>query len=174
MARKFGRYLVSTGRDSDWASLTTTHHDCFMALVASGDISWCGVVPYFPARYVLAADLNERKVAKVWDELEALDYLVIDRKFGEVLVRSFVRHDEVLKKPNITKALILAWGRIRSPKVAFSLLCELARLADEQPENAGFQTIREREPDLHEMIEATRATGNPGEWFTDRFGVTVG
>ena len=170
----FGRYLVTTGRDPDWRMLTTTMHDCYMALVSSEDITWAGVVPYFPARYVLASDLTERKVAKVWDELAALGYLVIDKAVGEVAVRSFIRHDEVLKKPNITKAMCLAFDRIRSPRVAYSILCELGRLMDELGDDlAGFQTMQDYNPDLYTMVEGTHYSTGPGELFTERFGVTV-
>jgi hypothetical protein len=131
MARLFARYLVSTHKDPDWSKLTTLHHDCYMALVSSPDLSWAGVAPYFPARYVLAADLTERKVARVWDELAALDFLIIDKPMGEVCVRTFLKHDEVLKKPNIVKAFLTALELVRSPRILFCLCQEVATIHDE-------------------------------------------
>lgn len=126
MARLFGRYLVSTHRDTDWHRLSTAQHDCYMALVSSPDLSWAGVAPYFPGRYVLASDMNERKVAKIWDELAAIDYLIIDKPMGEVCVRTFLKHDDVLKKPNVVKAFLAALELVRSPQILSRLCQEVA------------------------------------------------
>ena len=149
--RQFGRYLVTTHRDPDWASMTTMQHDCYMAIVSSPDLSWAGVVPYFPARYSgLAADLTERKVAKTWDELAALDKLVIDKRTGEVLVRTFLRHDNVLAKPNIVKAFCSAYERIASPVIRDAIAREARRIHD--TEGAGWERtwelIEELSPEL--------------------------
>ena len=138
-------------RDPDWAAMTTMQHDCYMAIVSSPDLSWAGVVPYFPARYSgLAADLTERKVAKTWDELAALDKLVIDKRTGEVLVRTFLRHDNVLAKPNIVKAFCLAYDRIASTGIRESIAREVQRIRE--GEGAGWakswELIEELFPEL--------------------------
>ena len=166
MARIFGRYLVSTHRDADWHKLTTLQHDCYMALVSSPDLSWAGVVPYFPARYVLAADLNERKVAKVWDELARLDYLVIDKTMGEVCVRTFLKHDEVLKKPNIVKAFLTALDLVRSPLIRFELCQVVADIVTEGAiTEASLGVLEDLNPEL--LMVAN------GELTPEQFAVTA-
>ena len=109
MAREYARYLTKTHRDPDWATLSTAHHDCYMALLSSEDITWAGVATYAPLRFLLAADLTEKKVERLWGDLAAKHYLVIDKKAGEILCRSFLRHDNVLAKPNLTKAFVAAF-----------------------------------------------------------------
>lgn len=129
MPRLYARYLASTHRDADWSAMTTMQHDAYMALLSSPELSWAGVIGYFPARYAgFAADLTERKVVKTWDELADLDKLVIDKRTGEVLVRTFIRHDNVLAKPNITKAFCRAYDLIASEEVRSALVDEVGRI----------------------------------------------
>lgn len=132
MSRLYARYLTSTHRDADWAAMTSMQHDCYMALLSSPELSWAGVIGYFPARYAgFAADLTERKVVKTWDELADLDKLVVDKRTGEVLVRTFIRHDNVLAKPNITKAFCRAYDLVASAEVRSALVDEVSRIHDE-------------------------------------------
>ena len=132
MSRLYARYLASTHRDADWSAMTTMQHDAYMALLSSPELSWAGVIGYFPARYAgFAADLTERKVVKTWDELADLDKLVIDKRTGEVLVRTFIRHDNVLAKPNITKAFCRAYDLIASEEVRSALVDEVVGIHDE-------------------------------------------
>jgi len=149
MAREFARYLTSTHRAEDWHKLTTAHHDTYMALLSDEDITWAGVVPHVPARYAkLAADLTDKKVVKLWDDLARVRMLVIDAEAGEMLVRSFLRHDNVLAKPNLTKAFIRALGKVRSEAIRKAIRAELGRLFEEQPELAGWKQLEELLPEL--------------------------
>ena len=148
MAHRFARYLSSTHDDPDWAALTTLQHDCYMALVSSEVITWCGVLPYIPARFSsFAADLTPKKVASAWGSLERSGLLVIDKKASEVLVRSFVRHDEVMKSPNLAKAFLRAFGKVRSRKIKDALTTEIARLRKENPDWSGWGVIPEPFPE---------------------------
>ncbi|MGN8751008.1 hypothetical protein ACTNEV_11445 [Oscillospiraceae bacterium HCP3S3_D12] len=158
MAREFARYLVSTHRDPDWATLTTTQHDCYMALLSSPDLSWAGVVPYFPARYAgNAADLTPRKVAKAWDSLADANLLVIDHSTGEILGRSFLRHDKVLTKPNVTKAFCRALDRIASTAIRDQITAEVARIWSEEGDAlaSSWDVIADLLPHMSEQIGIT-------------------
>ena len=155
MAREYARYLASTHRDVDWHALTTTQHDCYMAILSSDDITWAGVVPYLPSRFAgFAADLNERKVARVWDELGALGLLVIDKQTSEVLARTFIKHDNVLAKPNITRAFCKAFDKVRSDALRAAIIGELRKLHRANPGLPGWGPFRELFAELFaELIE---------------------
>lgn len=149
MPREYARYMRTTHHDPDWHQLTTTQHDCYMALLSSDDLDWIGVAPYFPARFAgLAADLTERKVERAWDELAERGYLVIDKKMGEVMVRTFLRHDNVLAKPNIAKAAARAYERIKSPRVRDAVHRELVKLAGDHPDLNGWEPFAKLLPEL--------------------------
>ena len=155
MAREYGRYLNRTHRDGDWNSLTTLQHDCYMALVSSEDITWAGVLPYSPIRFAsFAADLTERKVERAWTELAERHFLVIDMTTGEILVRTFLRHDNVIAKPNLTKAFLTAYERVRSDKLRCAIKHELSRLLGAEPSLAGWKQIDERFPELFRELLA--------------------
>lgn len=162
MAREYARYLTKTHRDGDWQKLTTAHHDCYMALLSSEDLTWAGVAPYMPARYAaLASDLTEAKVLKLWDGLASARMLVIDRSTGEVLARTFLRHDNVLAKPNLTKAFLSAFDKVRSNRIRKAIRVELGRLFRDYPKLAGWKQLEEQLPELF------------GELFAEQFGGTV-
>ncbi len=153
MAREYARYLTRTHTDIEWSELSTMHHDCYMAILSSPGISWAGVVPYLPSRYSsLASDLTDRKVARVWDDLERHGLLVIDKRAGEVIARTFVRYDNVIAKPNLTKALISSYGLIRSNKIREALIGELVHLARDKPNLSGWQQFEELLPELFEEL----------------------
>jgi len=175
MAREYARYLTKTHRDGDWCKLTTAHHDCYMALLSSEDLTWAGVAPYMPARYAgLASDLTEAKVLKLWEGLAAARMLVIDRSTGEVLARTFLRHDNVLAKPNLTKAFISAFGRVRSARIKKAIRLELGKLFKDRPSLAGWKQLEELLPELFrelfqesvgtvpETVRGTDPGTNPG------------
>ena len=150
MAREYARYLTSTHRDDDWRALTALQHDAYMATSASETISWAGVAAYVPALLVgFNADLtNERKVEKVWAELANMGYLIIDKRAGELLVRTFIRHDGVISKPNLTKAMITAARKIRSDVILATIDHELTKLHQELPDLAGWRQCLEPSREL--------------------------
>jgi hypothetical protein len=120
-----------------------------MALLSSEDITWAGVAPYMPTRYAgLASDLNEKRVLKLWAELEAARMIVVDVATGEVLARTFLRHENVLAKPNLTKAFVSAFLKVRSAKVKKVVRLELSKLYQESPDLAGWKQIEELLPEL--------------------------
>jgi hypothetical protein len=71
-------------------------------------------------------------------ELVAALFLVIDEDTEEVLIRSFLKHDGLLHKPNVTKAMVSAFTRISSPLIRGVIVHELTRLHERYPEWNGF------------------------------------
>lgn len=158
MGREFARYLTTNHHDPDWFEMTTTQHDVYMALVSSPNITWAGVVPYVPQAFAgLAKDLNEKKIVRVWRELEALNKLVIDESTGEVCARTFLRHDKVLSKPNIAIAFCKAFPLVRSAVIRRSITVEVTRLHREHGHEwaKSWDIIREQSPELFERVTET-------------------
>jgi hypothetical protein len=150
MAREFARVLLSVWNDDDgWKMLNSVDHDVFVALLTSPDLSWCGVAPLLPQRLVeFSADLTLRKVHNSIRALEAARLVVTDDKTGEILVRSYVRHDGVMAKPNIVKAMLRARSKVRSESIRDAIDAELNRIHDQSPTLAGWTTMVTIEPDI--------------------------
>jgi hypothetical protein len=152
MARTHARLLVSLWNDPDWLALTSQQHDVYTALLTTHDLSWCGVAPLLPQRIVMwSSDLTARKVQTALDVLashEAGRFLVIDETTAEVSVRTFVRHDDLLKQPNVVKAMLAALDRVRSRTLRDAIVHELRRMRQEAPDLHGWDVIRSRDPEL--------------------------
>lgn len=158
MARKHARLLVSIWSDEDWLCLSSMQQTTYLALLGSVDLSWCGVAPLLPQRLVgKSADMtNERKVRSCLDALQADPgrFVVIDESTGELLVRTYVRHDEILKQPNVTKAMAKAIEKVHSPRIHQAIVIELRRLYREDPDLNGWSSFALIKPELFETLSA--------------------
>ncbi len=156
MAHEFARYLTSTHFDPGWSRLTTTEHDCFMALVSSPDITWAGVVPYLPRRFArFATDLTPAKVERVWRDLADARLIVIDQETEEIAVRSFLRNDGVLSQPNIAVAFGRAMAVVSSPRLRAAILAEASLLYVEHRTDwaASWAKLRAADQQLMDSLE---------------------
>lgn len=168
MARNHARLLVSLWNDPDWLALTSHQHDVYAALLTTHDLSWCGVAPLLPQRLVAwAADLTLRKVQAALEVLAsevAGRFLVIDPATAEILIRSYVRHDDLLKQPNVTKAMVRSIPKVRSKIIQQAITVELGRKFQEDPDLKGWDTLRAEDPELYAKVSANPSAnpfGNP-------------
>lgn len=161
MARDHARIGVDIWDDPEWTALTSLQQTVYLALISARGLSYCGVLPLIPARLArVARDLSVRKVTAALDALEAGRFLVIDHDTAEILVRSYVRHDGLLKQPNVTKALVSALRKVDSARIREAVKVELARLLAEQPDARGWGGYRAMDPEGFAELLA-RASGNP-------------
>lgn len=155
MARDHARVGIDIWDDEDWTALTSTQQLAYLTLISSQDLSWCGVLPYIPARFaLLSADMTERKFARAMADLEVGRFLIIDRMTAEVLVRSYVRHDGLVKQPNIMKALVRAYGKVHSDTLRDAVTIELRRLYADNPSAKGWAGFAEEDAELFEYVSA--------------------
>ena len=161
MARDHARLLVSVWTDMAWKSLTSAQQHVYCALISSPDLSYCGVLPYIPARFKgLSSDMTERRFTQAVQGLAAANFVVVDTATAEILVRSYVRHDGLLKQPNVTKALVKAVQRVHSETIRSSIEVELVRLLAEQPTAAGWKGFAALDQDGFANLHA-KAFPNP-------------
>ena len=148
MARDHARLLLSIWSDPDWVTLTAAQQHAYLALVSSEDLSYCGVAPLIPARYQhISSDMTPRRFMAAVDGLEARSFVVTDRDTVEVLVRSYVRHDGLIKQPNVTKAMVTALRRVHSQRIAEAVWAEIARLYADDPGAKGWKGFAEAFPE---------------------------
>ncbi len=156
MARKYGKSWVSRWDDADFKALTSSQQGLYDALSTHPDISWCGVLPLVPARFVdLASDYTEPKVRTLIKGLDKARFLVVDPSTGELCVRTFIRWDEVLKVPNVTKAMGRAFYLVHSERIQNAILTELARDLDDFPDLAGWSALKASYPELMDLVSMT-------------------
>lgn len=161
MAREFARLMTSIWQDDDFIRLTSGPQLTYLALISSPDLSWCGVVPLLPQRLaLLSVDVTERKIRNNLAALEGSRFVVTDTTTAELAVRSYVRHDNILRQPNVVKAMVKALNRVHSPRLRGVIEAELGRAHQQNPEAKGWPTIRSEAPELFARIQGT-GSSNP-------------
>lgn len=157
MAREYARVKVAIWADTDFRLLTDPAQALYFRLLSSPTMSLCGVADWRPNRIAaLTAGMTPKKVREAAAELTANGYIVTDDDTEEVLVRSFVRHDGLIKTPNIAAAMCKDYAGTASALLRGVIVHELLRLHDEEPEMKGWATASKL---LSE--EAINPLGNP-------------
>jgi hypothetical protein len=162
MAREHARIYLTIWDDPSWTALTSVQQLVYVALASGADLSYCGVAPLVPARYQgISSDMSARKFLAAVDALEVTGFVVTDRDTLEVLVRSYVRHDGLLKMPNVTKAMVRALHKVHSPRLRDVVVNELARLYREQPNEKGWRGFADLDAEgFAEVVEKASRKGS--------------
>lgn len=132
MARDHARILLTVWDDEDFTALTAHQQWTYWALCISPDLSYCGIVPNLPKRLAqLASDQDPRKIAKAIEALHEHRFVIPDYDTDELLIRSHIRHDGIIKRPNIIRAMNKAFAKVHSPILRDVITSEVARAIDE-------------------------------------------
>ena len=138
MAREYARVKLTIWTDPDFHSLTGDAQRLYFVLLTNGSLNLCGVTDWREARLsALCSDWDIPTIRNAALELGNADLIAIDPNTEEVLVRSFVRHDGVLKSPNITRAMVKDYGTIASHKLRALVSREVRRGFRENPDWKG-------------------------------------
>lgn len=152
MARDHGRIKTKIWNDDDFLALKVAEQHLYMALLTNKGLSRCGVADYIPSRFDhLASDLSAAKITKAVAGLTAARFLVVDERTQELLLRSYVRHDGVLDRLNMGKAVGTAFEAIVSPQIRRAVGAELARIMRDDPELSGWVGLAATSPIAHAM-----------------------
>lgn len=138
MAREYARVKVTIWGDLDFRALSPNAQHLYFLLLTSPTLNMAGVADWRPARLAkMAKGWTAQRVRKAGDELEAAKFVVADDDSEEVLIRSFVRHDGVLKSPNLTTAMVKDYAGIGSRRIMAALIDEVHRAFNDNPEWKG-------------------------------------
>lgn len=100
-------------------------------LYLRAEMSRCGVVPYRPTVWAeLATDSTDNKMRRLLRSLAKRRMVVVDERYSEVLVRTYVRHDKLLSQPNVVANMVADYRVIASPTIRAAFLSELRRIWD--------------------------------------------
>lgn len=143
MAREYARVKVTIWADPDFRTLTPAAQHLYFLLLTSANLNLAGVADWRPGRLAaMAAGWTVEDVKTAGEELENRRYVVIDKDTEEVLIRSFVRHDGVLKSPNIASAMAKDCAAIGSARILQTVRAEVQRAAREEPSAKGLPSVR--------------------------------
>lgn len=129
MAREYGQIKTTIWSNPDYLDLTVHEQWLYLHLVTHPALSWCGVTDWRPRHIVPKASgqrLDDIELAA--NVLTHKRFIVIDEDTEEVLVRSYLRNDGILRKGNMAKAAAKAYTSVASRTLAGVIVHELRRL----------------------------------------------
>lgn len=137
--RDYARTNVTIWQDADFRALPFPAQHLYMTMWTHPDLSYCGVLDWRPGRIApLSAGWNTQAVRTFADCLAARHFVVIDEQTEEVLIRSWVRWEEILKQPRLSISYVKAFSAVASNDVRRVLVHELAKIKEHTPDLAGF------------------------------------
>lgn len=128
MARTEARLFTDIWADGDWCAAGPDARDTYSLLLTQDDLTHCGVLALREERWAEMACIPLGQLRANLARLESeLGWVVIDRRAGELLVRSLIRRDKVLRQPKMWPSLLASMKPVRSVRVRAALLAELVR-----------------------------------------------
>ena len=135
MARDRASIRVDMWADGDFRRLSVYAQWLYMALLSHPTLSYAGVADWRPGR--IAAFSAGAAVADITDAAEELmrgRFILTDEVTEEVLVRSFIKHDGLLKQPKLTVSMCNAFAAVASTPIREVIAFELQKLHDREPD----------------------------------------
>lgn len=153
MPRQYAQLSVSIWSDEDFKALKPETQHMYFVLLSQPRVSLCGVLDYIPTRIARCSyHWTEDDVEKRVHDLSEARYVVVDHETSELLIRSFVRNDGLLKMPNVAKGMAAEFGEVMSQTLRDTIVKELKRAARDWPELRAWEAIRETNPVLAENV----------------------
>lgn len=144
MAREHARVKLSIWDDDDFRALSPAAQHLYFVLTIHPTLSYCGVADWRPSRLTgFASGWTVEAIETAAKELAADLYIVIDEEKEEVLLRSFIRNDELMEQPNLAVAMRKAHRSISSPTLRGIVIHELIRLHHDKPDLKGWAKVSE-------------------------------
>lgn len=159
MPRDHARVKTSIWDDPDFLRLKVAEQHVYLAMMSNKALSYCGVLDYIPSRFDhLAADLTPAKFTKAVNGLRENRFVVIDERTQELLLRSYVRHDGVLDRVNMGKAVGSAVEAVVSRRIRDAIGRELRRLLKDRPDLPGWIGLSTTSPMAHAMASGMESS----------------
>lgn len=129
MARDHGRILTTIWQDRDFRKLTARQQRLYVLLLSQPDINNAGMLPMRLTKWAkFCVDIDHTHLLYDLHELEQHRFVFYDDETEEVLIRSFIRNDGILKIPNVAKNAIRCARLVESSKLREVLADELSRI----------------------------------------------
>ncbi len=121
--------------DGDFRRLSVYAQWLYMALLSHPTLSYAGVADWRPGRIAAFSEAGEQAdVVEAANELMRGRFILTDEDTEEVLVRSFVKHDGLLKQPKLTVSMCNAFAAVASTPIREVIAFELQKLHDREPD----------------------------------------
>lgn len=170
MARDRANINTGIWNDADYRKLTVDAQHLYYMLMTHPTLTYVGVADWRPKRLTAyAAGLTVERIEAAAAELVAGHYIVIDDDTEEVLVRSFVKHDGLLKQPRLSVSMANAYATTASNQIRGVVVHELLRQRHENPEYKCWA-----DPRVADVLTQPASDPKANPPFGDGFGPSLG
>lgn len=144
MAREYSPIRLDIWGDDDWTDLLSpAAQHLYFVLLTSPSLSYAGVGEWRPGRLSQKArgwsgSAVQRAAAELIEHL----FIVVDEDTEEYLIRSFVKHDGLLKNPKTSVSFANAYADVASRALRGVIVHQLLRVRENQPELKGWKVDR--------------------------------
>ncbi|WP_018686505.1 hypothetical protein [Actinokineospora enzanensis] len=129
MARDHARIQCDIWDDDDFRPLSTLAKLMYIHLLSQKKLSYAGLLDLAAKRWARAhPDHDVSEIRAALSELDAARMVVIDHDTEELLVRTLIRNDGIVKQPQVLAAALRQSYAIESPILRAALAVELRRL----------------------------------------------
>lgn len=135
MPRDHAQVNLDIWNDPEFRALPQAPQHLYLTLWTHPDLTYCGSMDWRPARLSgMAAQLAKEDVTRAAECLQARHFLVIDEGTEEVLIRSWIRFDGLMKQPRMAISCINAYGAMGSSVLRAAVVHELRKLREHSPD----------------------------------------
>lgn len=132
MARAHARILVSIWDDPDFQELSAAAQRLYLLLLSQDSLNNAGRILLTVKRWAAGCrETAPADIRRALGELDAARFVVVDDDTEEVLIRSFIRNDGIVKQPQMMKNALREALGVRSPRLRSVLAAELRKLRRE-------------------------------------------
>lgn len=175
--RDFAQIRLSIWNDDEFADLSADAQLLYFTLISHPSMNRAGVGTWHAGR--MAAFNRTWTTDAVIDaavELMTTKFVVIDENTDEYLVRTFIRHDGLMKQRNLATTMAREFATIGSRTLKAVVVHELARLREEFPEWKGWQSAeavsllkkRQIDPSVDPSVDPSPTTTTTTTTFSRR------
>lgn len=158
MARSYARIWLDINADDEFEELPFDAQGFYCRVILTlDDLSACGVADWRPRKLTTKApDLPYARILEAANALEVGRYCLFDLDTEEVLARSFIRRDELLRNPKHAAAVVKAYNGIASKTLRAAVVTELRRVREEHPEYSSW-TAKDKTTNIGEALSRIMA-----------------
>jgi hypothetical protein len=166
MARKEARIQSGIWAEPEWRALSAGAQWLYLFLISQPDIAHDGVISLRERRWAQnATEVTPGEITRWLKELGGAGYVVVDETTEEVMVRSFMRHDQVYLQPNLMASAVAHLPGVESRRIRRAIYSECSRIIRENSDRArsaaGERALTEKQKiPIRQMITILRATGD--------------
>lgn len=140
MAREHAKIRLDIWADGEWRDLDVDCQHLYLLLLSHPTLSYVGVADWRPGRIAqMAKGLTAERVRETAGRLQASEFILTDDESEEVLIRSFVKHDGLLKQPKMSVSMANAFGATASNPIREVIAYEVQKLRERDSELAAWR-----------------------------------